>query len=172
MASAVNIPNAISEFDSSGQSTLTIATNESVSVEVHEFDSPENACAACPPGQYSQSTPTIATNESVLDSIHEFDSPENSCATCPSHQYRQSTQSIVTNDKKCGACIRKDYVIWEQKETIRDLRKKLKKANDKIWYLENIKRKLDTAFSELKKQNLLNEELCKVLEVRMHFFQL
>lgn len=76
-----------------------------------------------------------------------------------------STEDQSDFNSQCKACIQKDFLINKQSDEIRELRQKLKKANNKIWYLKNTKEKLDTAFSELQKQQLLNEELCNALEV-------
>lgn len=59
----------------------------------------------------------------------------------------------------CKACVKKDYLVSIQEDTIKELRKKLKKANNKIWYLESTKRKLDATISEMKEQQLINQDL-------------
>lgn len=59
----------------------------------------------------------------------------------------------------------KDKLLEEKDSQIKNLRKRLKKAQQKLWYLENVKKKLNSAFLELKKQSLVTEEQCKVLRV-------
>lgn len=66
----------------------------------------------------------------------------------------------------CEECVKKDYLLITKCEKIEELRRKLKKANTKIWYLETMKRKLGKSLSELKQQGILNEKAYKALEVR------
>lgn len=72
----------------------------------------------------------------------------------------------ITQCQTCKECVKKDYLIDLQKMKIHDLQIKLKKSNSKIWHLESMKRKLDAAFLKLKKEELLNEELCTALQVK------
>lgn len=65
----------------------------------------------------------------------------------------------------CEECAKKEYLINTKDEIIKELRKKLKKANTKIWYLETTKRKLGASLSELKKKELLDKKACEALEV-------
>lgn len=76
-----------------------------------------------------------------------------------------TTESQSHLKTQCEECVKKDYLVNKQKLEILHLRKKVKQANEKIWNLEKMKRKLDAAFSELKQQKLLDDELCKSLEV-------
>lgn len=69
------------------------------------------------------------------------------------------------NSGTCEKCAWKDQKISEKEDHIQRLRKELKNAKNKIYYLENTKRKLTEAFSELKQQQLINEEISKNLEV-------
>lgn len=48
---------------------------------------------------------------------------------------------------------------------ITELKARLRKTQKQVWYLETVKRKLEAAFDELKKQSLVDEELCRGLEV-------
>lgn len=66
---------------------------------------------------------------------------------------------------QCKECRKKDALINERNIEIQSLHKSLLKAQKRNWYLESIKRKLNTAFSDLKKQSLVDEELSKSLEV-------
>lgn len=59
----------------------------------------------------------------------------------------------------------KDDQIDQLKTQIQTLKNKLQTAQKKVSYLEKVKRNLDTAFSDMKKQNIINEEDCKFLEV-------
>lgn len=72
---------------------------------------------------------------------------------------------LLTN---CENCVKKDYLISTRDDTIKELRKKLQKANSKIWYLETVKRKLSKTLSELKQQELLDEEAFEALQVKKH----
>lgn len=65
----------------------------------------------------------------------------------------------------CSECETKNELINKQAQQLRTLRKKLKKANQKIWYLEKVKSKLDSAFAEMKNQRILDENLCNTIEV-------
>lgn len=53
---------------------------------------------------------------------------------------------------------------------IKDLRKRLRKANINAYYLQTVKKKLCQTINELKKANLLNEEDKKALEVNFRRF--
>lgn len=66
---------------------------------------------------------------------------------------------------QCEFCQPKDSLIVQKDEQIRDLRKRLLKAQKKIWKIEKTKTKLTDAISSLKDGQLLNEELCMALEV-------
>lgn len=81
-----------------------------------------------------------------------------------------STIAIVNNQScsntQCKECVLKDDLIEAKEAQIKKLRSNLIKAQKKVWYLESVKRKLNTAFSELKKQSLVDEELSRNLEVR------
>lgn len=70
----------------------------------------------------------------------------------------------------CSECETKNELINKQAQQLRTLRKKLKKANQKIWYLEKVKSKLDSAFAEMKNQRILDENLCKAIEVAHAIF--
>lgn len=65
----------------------------------------------------------------------------------------------------CMNCLLKDMLIKEQNVQINDLRKRLKKTQQKVWYLEKVKTKLNSALLELKEKSLLNEEQCNDLKV-------
>lgn len=66
----------------------------------------------------------------------------------------------------CEECAKKVYLISIKDDTIRELRRKLKKSNTKIWYLETTKRKLGKSLSEMKQHELLDEKAYEALEVR------
>lgn len=66
---------------------------------------------------------------------------------------------------QCKNCRIKDALIEAKDLEIQQMRKQLLKTQKKVWYLETVKRKLGTAFLELKKQSLVNEELSNILEV-------
>lgn len=66
---------------------------------------------------------------------------------------------------QCEECLKKDELIQIKDAQIRTLRNKLRKEKKKTWHLEVMKQKLQTAFSELKKQSLIDEELSRALEV-------
>lgn len=76
-----------------------------------------------------------------------------------------STNNQIHSTEQCIECVMKDHLLSEKDEYIKVLRKKLRKANAKIWYLEKTKKKLDKAFSELKQQKVLDEKMCKAVEV-------
>lgn len=65
----------------------------------------------------------------------------------------------------CDECIKKDALIEIKEAQIRQLRNKLKKAQKKIYYLETVKRKLNSALSDLKKKWLVDEQLLKTLDL-------
>lgn len=64
----------------------------------------------------------------------------------------------------------KNDLIAQKDAQIKTLRNQLKKARQKIWYMEKTKKKLDSELSELKKQSLISEEFCETLKV-IHSFR-
>lgn len=65
----------------------------------------------------------------------------------------------------CMKCNLMNNLITQKDAEIKTLRNQLKKARQKLWYIEKVKENLKSEFSELKKQSLVNEELCETLEV-------
>lgn len=86
-------------------------------------------------------------------------------ATVPTIKSPNSESHLIIQCNECTECVKKDYIINTQKLEIIHLRKKVNKANEKIWRIEKIRRKLNTPFTELKQKQFLNEELCSELEV-------
>lgn len=68
-------------------------------------------------------------------------------------------------EKKIDECRKKDYLIELKDVQIKQLRNKLQKSQKKVFYLESMKNKLNRTFEELKKKSIVDEELCKSLEV-------
>lgn len=68
-------------------------------------------------------------------------------------------------DLRCAECVSRDEIIQQKNDEIKKLRKSLQKAQQKVWHLESVKRRLNAAFSELKSKSLIDEELCETLEV-------
>lgn len=78
--------------------------------------------------------------------------------------------SIAIATQKLSECEkfrREDELINGKDAEIRKLRKKLQKAQQKIWYLEKVKQKLDKRLSDLMEQTIINEELFRQLEVNI-----
>lgn len=89
----------------------------------------------------------------------------------PTLSASSSTIARVENvENECHKCIEKDNRITSLEAEISALKQKLNGANKKISYLKKTKNNLDTAFTDLKKQNVINEEQCKLLEVIYRFF--
>lgn len=80
------------------------------------------------------------------------------------------TAAATSNQNCCMNCCLKDKLIDEKDLQIKNLRKRLKKEQQKLWHLEKVRKKLNTAFLELKNKSLMNEEQCNVL--RVCFFNL
>lgn len=77
-----------------------------------------------------------------------------------------STIAMAKNDKHpCEQCMEKDDQIDKLEAKIRLLKRKLQCANKKVSYLKNVKTNLDKAFSDMKKQKIIDEEQCKLLKV-------
>lgn len=125
---------------------------------------------------------TAAQNPSIQENRNsntlELNDPDDSISAFQECSSTSVDDSVDGNNSQiplitqCTQCVKKeylisekDYIISEKDEEIKELHKKLKKANAKIWYLEKIKRKLDSAFSELKQQKLLDENMYETLEV-------
>lgn len=89
------------------------------------------------------------------------------------HVAHPNNEIFEINDHKncegCRECIKKDNLIQKQKEKIECLRKSLKKAQNKAYYLVGTKKKLTATLSELKQQNLIDEKLLKAVQVKLIF---
>lgn len=118
-----------------------------------------------------ESIEVSATSTSVASDTNNDQSSNNVIKSIQSSQAVEILDSCVTehipnrSSTPCKDCVKKNYTINKQQEEIEQLRKKLREANAKISYSEKTRRKLDITISELKKQQLLNEELCNSLEV-------
>lgn len=113
----------------------------------------------------SSTSDTVAENQIVSEVVDEMET-----MLIPNCSSNEIVATVTTNSpshpsSQCQACSKKDHLLREQDYLIKELRKKLKKANTKIWYLENTKLKLKTAFSEMKREQLVTAELCQALEV-------
>lgn len=134
--------------------------------------------------ELAEPIPTLASATSRSDTVAEnsiepefFDEMDgiNGCAKqisdCLSNEVIvtiatvPAVRPVPTTRSQCQECKKRGYLISKQQDEIRELRMKLKKANAKIYYLDSTKRKLETAFSEMKQEKLINEELSKSLEV-------
>lgn len=107
----------------------------------------------------SPSTPQSSLITTTVASAERCEPNERYCA-----EQIASSASCETCET-CKVCKVKDELIELKEVQIRTLRNKLKKAQNKVYYLETIKRKLDTAFSELKKKSVFNEAICTAMEV-------
>lgn len=130
--------------------------------------------------------PTINVNSqscSTIATAYDMANDHNYCVLGPptSPPPEESVQSFdqreSTSSSHCNECIIKDELIELKDNQIRTLRNKLLKKQKKVWQLETINKKLNTAFSQLKKQFLINEEQLKFfdvcldnLEVFIYFF--
>lgn len=83
-----------------------------------------------------------------------------------------SLTAAIADCSNCMNCFLKDMLIEEKNAQIKDLSKRLKKAQQKIWYLEKVKMKLNSALLELKEKSLLNEEQCNDLKVCCFIFNI
>lgn len=80
-----------------------------------------------------------------------------------------STSSTIVGANPCEQCMKKDDRIDSLEAEIRLLKHKLQCANKKVSYLKKVRNKLEIAFSDMKKQNIINEDQCKLLEVIDNF---
>lgn len=76
-----------------------------------------------------------------------------------------TAEAMQAENQECMECKMKDELIEKKDVQIKNLQNRLKKAQKRIWYLENVKKKLNVTLSGLKRINLINEELYKKLEV-------
>lgn len=86
-------------------------------------------------------------------------------ASSPALSTVATVNSQICSNTQCMECVMKDSLIEIKDDQIRKLRKTLLKTQKKIWNLQKMKEKLNTAFSELKKKSLIDEELSNALEV-------
>lgn len=113
----------------------------------------------------------MPTRNIGVDAIDECSmmEPETSCnksSGCKRcEEYVLEMQRVQLNHE---VIIQKHKVKEEEMEKkIKDLRKRLRKANINAYYLQTVKKKLYQTINELKKDNLFDEEDKKALEV--HF---
>lgn len=79
---------------------------------------------------------------------------------------KSSACPITTMTKKtCEECMEKNDRIDKLEAEVRMLKQKLLCSNKKVSYLKKIRNDLDKAFSNMKEQNIIDEEQCKLLEV-------
>lgn len=88
---------------------------------------------------------------------------------------RESIDHIEHNDShqmddfignvQCTSCNRKDVLIENYERQIEKLKKDLKSARNKAYYLESVKKKLSTILSQMKEDKLIDDKLLKSLEV-------
>lgn len=71
-------------------------------------------------------------------------------------------QEITAN---CDSCESKDNLIMKYEAEISKLRQALKKAQNKVYYLETTKAKFNDSMKKLKEQNLLDKTLYSTLQV-------
>lgn len=71
----------------------------------------------------------------------------------------------LKKNSSCFECEEYAALIERKNVEIRSLKKELKKANQKIWYLEKIKRNLHAAFLQLKKEKIIDAKQREFLEV-------
>lgn len=112
----------------------------------------------------------------LMDTMHTFTPPSSPLSPAlPSTTAMADTTKIAKRTEKIcsnSQCMAKDVQIDRLQAEIRLLKNKLVKVQRKVSYLQRIKRNLDSAFSDMKKQNIINEERCKLLEVHCLKFTL
>lgn len=108
-----------------------------------------------------------ATFSNNIDNrIPRFDVNDVTVATLASITPAPSVPPAIAKPKnQCEQCMEKDDRIEKLEVEIRSLKDRLQSAQKKISYLTKVRKNLDNAFNELKKQNIINEEQCKLLEV-------
>lgn len=88
--------------------------------------------------------------------VPEYDEPEPP----------ESTFSCTRNvQNQCEQCLSKEVLIEKYQAEIKGLRKKLKQMQNKAYYLETIKSKLNKTLSEMKDQRIVDSKICNALEV-------
>lgn len=127
----------------------------------------------------SDAVPTIFKTQELADSENGNQSAQIAIAKTANLAYTIAiatpSSTIATADttksahrqivSQCIECDSKDRIIDTKDAQIRILRKSLKEAQKKMWYLEKSKNKLNSALSELREKKVVDENLCKSLEV-------
>lgn len=121
-------------------------------------------------------TPETVDNTSihisfVNENTYESESPEqtNNIST-PTSPTCIHVNNVNDASQGCVDCKMKDELIEKKSEQIKLLQEKLRKCQRKVWYLENVKKKLTTTLLGLKRISLVNEDLLKVLKVSSFIF--
>lgn len=120
------------------------------------------------------SVPSLPSHDEPVG--HIFDENQNSENATNNNAHLHSSLSPVATtaedmqaeNQECMESKMKDELIEMKDVQIKNLQNRLKKAQKKIWYLENVKKKLNDTLSGLKRTNLINEELHKKLEVSIY----
>lgn len=101
----------------------------------------------------------------VVITMEDMNISENS-TNCSRDASVAMVEGIDTCNQSCQSCAIKKCLIDEQKIQIQELQKELKKAKNKIWYLDTTKRRLNVTLSEMKMQQLIDQELYNTLQVQ------
>lgn len=106
---------------------------------------------------------------SALENFTISDIPSPSSTT--SHVPLTAETVTTTGDQNCCMdCRMKDELLENKDAQIKDLRKRLKKMQQKSWHSVKVKEKLNSTLLELKTQSVMNEEQLKVLKVFFSIF--
>lgn len=129
------------------------------------------ASSSLPSATLSESS-GVAAVISALENITISKRPEIREIPSPSsHILSIAPANDNENCSKCKNCLLKDELIEEKNAQIKSLRRRLKKAQEKVWHLEAVKKKFNSTILELKENSFLNEEQLKDLTVCFQCFQ-
>lgn len=83
----------------------------------------------------------------------------------PIEQIEQIEQIENVEYEQCISCCKKDALIEKYEEQIEKLKKELKSARNKAFYLESVKNNLSTTLTQMKTNKLIDEKLNTSLQV-------
>lgn len=144
-----------------------VPTISNVATAAAVADTNENDCTDCTdctdiasPPYPSSSTTAMVEKSSEIDGS-DSDNIGQICEKCEQNYAMIKEKEAEIERLK----IRLGMMLEKHRAEMNETKTKLRKTQKQVWHLATTKRKLEAAFEELRKESLVNEEVCKTLEV-------
>lgn len=137
---------------------LTNETNKTNDIEFDDFDT----------NMTNSTNSTNLTSQSLAPALMSTVAESISCDSCA--YVAPASPAVIQNSQfspalRCDKCMSLNDQMKEKDAEIVELKKRLRKAQKSIWYLETVKKKLNNAIVDCKKKMMIDEELLITLEV-------